>query len=375
MELHAFGIKPIQAPPIMLIGHDKMRVPHNLTLGEPKLSEFPYELLDKLKQVEKINNYYPSLGDAELRLKIIDKYYKGLTLKNIAITHGAIGALDVILRSKLDSHSEILIPNPGFPPYEKLAQFTGAKILKYNINLHKSETMIDWESIHKKITDSTKLILLNSPHNPSGKLFTDSDMHFLRLLLIYYPNLTFIMDEVYRDLIYSKASHCDMTRFLERGYIINSFSKIYPMQGARIGWVVASEDNILEMSTYCNNAYGAISSFGQELAKLLIAQNTNYCQRYEEAKNEACSILDQYGVSYVIPDGAFFIFINYRHADEDVVRELEELGVLVVAGSAFGVNAKGFVRLSFAQANEVLSESFHIVGKHWKQKSSETLLC
>lgn len=351
------------------------RIVYNLTLGEPRLSEFPYDLLDSLKQVEKINNYYPSFGDPDLRQQILDRYYKNLTTGNIIISHGAIGALDVIMRSQLAIGSEILISDPGFPPYEKLARFSGATILKYKINLYPSETMIDWESVRKAISGKTKIILINSPHNPSGKVFTELDMQRLNEMMDYYPDLLFVMDEVYRDLIYSSLPHYDLTEFLDRGYIVNSFSKTFPMQGARIGWVVSSLDKIQEMSVYYNNAYGAISSFGQELAKLILAKNINYQPRYKKAKSTACAILDQYKVDYVTPEGAFFICVNYVAPDLEVISELELLGVMAVPGSAFGAMSSGYIRLSFAQNEKTLKESFHIIGQHWQDRRSEMKLC
>lgn len=376
MEIQgAFGLKQLKAEKLGIVKNVEENKVYNLTLGEPRLSEFPYELLDELKHIKQINNYYPSLGDPVLRQNIIDKYYHHLQASNIIITHGAIGALDAIFRSILNSNSEILLPDPGFPPYEKLAQFTGAKILKYNINLYSSCSLIDWDHVLKHVTDKTRVILLNSPHNPSGKLFTQKDRDFLKQILLHYPNLMFVMDEVYRDLIYSGLNHYDLTEFLERGYVINSFSKIYPLQGARIGWVVASDENIKKMSVIYNNAFGAISSFGQELAKLLIAKNIDYQPRYCVARESACQILDEYGVDYLFPNGAFFIFVNYMRSDFDVVAELQELGVHAVPGSAFGVLGTGHIRVSFAQNNEVLNEAFHIIGAHWKLKKKERMSC
>jgi aspartate/methionine/tyrosine aminotransferase len=373
----AFGLKQVKVDElsVSLKRDAPIKKTYNLTLGEPRLSEFPYELLDELKNIEQINNYYPSLGDMVLRQNIIDKYYENLNTDNIIITHGAIGALDVIMRSTLNADSEILLPNPGFPPYEKLAELSGAKIVKYNINLYSQSSLIDWDHILKNISDKTKIILLNSPHNPSGKLFTLKDRDFLKQILIHYPHLMFVMDEVYRDLIYSGLNHYDLSEFIERGYIINSFSKIYPLQGARVGWVVANAENIKKMSVIYNNAYGAISSFGQELAKLLLAKNVNYQPRYREARESACKILDSYGVDYIFPHGAFFICVNYSCSDLDVISDLREEGIHAVPGSAFGTLSTGFIRLSFAQGPDVLREAFHIIGKHWQTNKKERLTC
>lgn len=373
----AFGLKQLKTDEVNISLKNEIpeKKSYNLTLGEPRLSKFPYELLDELKNIEQINNYYPSLGDVKLRQTIIDKYYLNLSIENIIITHGAIGALDVIMRSTLNAESEVLLPNPGFPPYEKLAELSGAKIEKYNINLYSQSSLIDWDQLLRKINDNTKIILLNSPHNPSGKLFTLKDRDFLKQILLHYPKLMFVMDEVYRDLIYSGLNHYDLSEFIERGYIINSFSKTYPLQGARVGWVVSSNLNIQKMQVIYNNAYGAISSFGQELAKLLLIKNKNYQPCYKDARESACKILDLYGVDYIFPHGAFFICVNYMSSDLEVVSQLREEGVHVVAGSTFGSLLTGFIRISFAQNADVLNESFHIIGKHWQLKKKEKILC
>lgn len=378
MEIQgAFGLKQVKIDELsaLLKKDAPKKKTYNLTLGEPRLSEFPYEIFDELKNIQQINHYYPSLGDVGLRQNIIDKYYQNLNTDNIIVTHGAIGALDVIMRSTLNADSEILLPNPGFPPYEKLAELSGAKIVKYNINLYSQSSLIDWDHILKNINDKTKIILLNSPHNPSGKLFTLKDRDFLKQILIHYPNLMFVMDEVYRDLIYSGLDHYDLSEFIERGYIINSFSKIYPLQGARVGWVISNHENIKKMSVIYNNAYGAISSFGQELAKLLLEKNVNYRPRYKDAREMACKILDSYGVDYIFPHGAFFICVNYGCSDLEIIAELREEGVHAVAGSAFGTLATGLIRISFAQNPEVLNEAFHIIGKHWQASKKERLTC
>lgn len=378
MEMQgAFGLKQLKFDEknLLLSKDSSENKIYNLTLGEPRLSEFPYELLDELKNIQQINHYYPSLGDISLRQKIIDKYYQKLNIENIIITHGAIGALDVIMRSMLNCDSEILLPDPGFPPYEKLAELSGATIVKYKINLYSQSSLIDWDHVLANINNKTKILLLNSPHNPSGKLFTLKDRDYLKQILSYYPNLMFVMDEVYRDLIYSQLNHYDLSEFIKRGYIINSFSKIYPLQGARIGWVVADTESIKKMSVIYNNAYGAISSFGQELAKLLLDKNINYRPRYKDARESACKILDSYEVDYIFPHGAFFVCVNYMCSDLDVISELKEEGVHVVAGSAFGSLLTGFIRISFAQNPEVLNEAFHIIGKHWQLKKKKRLTC
>ncbi len=347
---------------------------YDLSLGEPRLSPFPMEILADLVSVKDLNVYYPSHGSERLRQLLLEKYYPQSGLKNIAITHGAIGALDVIMRAHSHFGGEILLPDPGFPPYEKLAQFSKLKIKKYKINLNKNnEMLIDWQDLNSQITSETKLLLINSPSNPTGKLFSWQEKQNLKNLLNTYPKLNFILDEAYRELIYGLQSHTELSDLISRGYVVGTFSKMYPLQGARIGWVLTDEKFMLQLSPYFNNAFGAISSFGQELARILIEKNVQYLPQYAEARVRSLNILDQYGVEHLSAQGGLFHFINFKNEDLNVVSELRRLGVQTVAGSAFGSQGSGYVRACFSQPKMELKNAFEILAKYWFFSQKENL--
>jgi len=348
---------------------------YDLRMGEPKISDFPFDIFEELRTKKNINEYYPSHGDSSLREMILHEYYKKNALDNIAITHGTMGALDFIFRSHLSSDTEILLPDPGFPPYVELAKIARTKIKKYSLFLTGNhETFINWEHLESLISDKLTLVLLNSPHNPTGKIFKKKDLCYFEKILAKYPRLTFVMDEVYRGLIYGNNEHYDFSSFIERGYLVGSFSKAFPLQGARIGWVVSSSLNIKKISPYLNNAAGAMSSFGQEIAKSILSKNLSFNNIYEEALKNATEILDSFDVNYIFPESAFFIFVKYEMPDDLVVFELGELGVNVVAGSAFGSNGASYIRASFAQKSEILKNAFTIIGTHWKKSHQRKTL-
>jgi aspartate aminotransferase len=347
---------------------------YDLSLGEPRLSPFPLEILADLVGVKDLNVYYPSHGSVVLRKLLLEKYYAKCNLTNITITHGAIGALDVIMRVQSHIGGEILLPDPGFPPYEKLAQFSKLKIKKYKVNLDKNNQMlVDWQDLYSQVTNDTKLLLINSPSNPTGKLFGQQEKQRLLQMMSEFPNLNFILDEAYRELIYAGLSHVELSEFIDRGYIVGSFSKMYPLQGARVGWVLTSEKLMQEMSPYFNNAYGAISSFGQEMARILIEKNVNYFPQYNEARIRSLNILDQSGVEHLSALGGLFHFINFRKDDLKVTAELREKGVLVVPGSAFGSQGIGYVRVCFSQPKQDLQKAFEIIADHWFVSKKENL--
>lgn len=347
---------------------------YDLSLGEPRLSRFPMEILADLVSVKDLNFYYPSHGSVRLRQLLLEKYYPKSDLKNITITHGAIGALDVIMRAHSQLGGEILLPDPGFPPYEKLAQFSNLKIKKYKINLDKNnQMMIDWRDLKSQLSSETRLLLINSPSNPTGKLFSAQEKRNLLEVLNKYPSLNFILDEAYRELIYGSQSHTELSDLISRGYVVGSFSKMYPLQGARIGWVLTNEMLMSKLSPYFNNSYGAISSFGQELARILMEKNEQYLVQYAEAKTRSLNILDQYGVAHLSAQGGLFHFINFKRDDLQVALELRQLGVQVVPGSAFGSQGSGYVRACFSQPKMELKNAFEILARHWFVSQKENL--
>lgn len=341
----------------------------DLRIGEPKLSEFPYDILRELTDTPNINCYYPSHGDFQLREMILSRYYRGFSIDNIAITHGTMGALDFIMRAHLHSGAEILLPDPGFPPYAKMAGLTGGKVKRYRLHLDDEKNFIDWNHLDELVTEKTKFLLINSPHNPTGKILTSDDFHCFHKFLQKHQHVKFIMDEVYRDLIFSSRGHFDFSAYIDRGFIVGSFSKMFPLQGARIGWVFSSSEEIKNLAPFFNNISGAMSSFGQELAKSILKRELSFSEPYAYALFQTKKILNSYHVDYVAPEGAFFVCIRYYNDEGGkIADELDELGVGVVSGEFFGDQLKNGIRASFAQNPEILKKAFTIIGRHWQQK-------
>ena len=360
LDSKAFGLAPGSARSSEV--QNELPARYNLGIGEPLLSKLPSDIYEKAPFKEGINLYYPASGDLNLRSLIIDRYYPGHTTDQIAITNGAIGGIDFILRHHSEFCSEILFPNPGFPPYRKLAEFSKYNSKFYNIILDDIDETINWDSIFEQTTENTKLLLLNSPHNPSGKVLSQYDKEKLLELLERYPDLYFIMDEVYRELIFGGEKHLDLTKYLDRGYIVGSFSKVFPIQGARIGWVLTSVENQKSIESLFQNVYGSVSSYGQELAKEILIRKLNYFELYAKVQAQLINELDRLNLDYITPKGSFFCFIKLdRLCDLEVAKELKSLGVIVLPGSAFGSKGKGYIRISFAQDIEILKDGLRII--------------
>lgn len=347
----------------------------DLSLGEPHLSEFPSDALTEIAQIPDIQRYYPSLGSEKLRALIQRKFYHNLNAENIVITHGAIGALDIIMRAFVSPHAEILIPDPGFPPYEKLAKISGYQIQKYQIqqpakneiNSAQVKTMINWQELDSLVNKNTKIVLFNTPHNPTGMIFTEFDFQLFKQFLRRHSHVYFIMDEVYRELIFDGLNYFDYSDFIHRGFIVGSFSKMFPLQGARIGWVVSVDYQLKKLYPYFFNAYGAISSFGQELAFNLMQRNLQYLDRYRLARDYCVQKLTEEQISFVKPKSSFFMMIEVSDCELELVQELSQLGVRVTAGSQFGANGSGYIRICFAHEFNKLEKALDLICLVWRK--------
>lgn len=334
---------------------------YDLSIGEPRLSFFPQSVLEDLFNVQKLHFYYPSMGDTCLKKMILDKFYGGIEDQAIAITHGAIGAIDIIFRLTLSEGAEVLLPDPGFPPYEQLANFTKASVKKYNLQFLNAEQTINWDEVRSLITNRTKLMVINTPHNPTGRVFTQKDKLEFESLLIDFPGLMFVVDEVYRELIFDERSSMSFNHLLSRGFVVGSFSKMYPLQGARVGWLVTDNEKMKRIIPYLNNAYGAISSFGQELAKSFLVRKLNYQEVYAYAKKQTQKKLDELKLTYVEPEGAIYFFLYVGLNEQEIVQTLKDKGVYVIAGGQFGRNGLGYVRICFAQPTEQMNSALEII--------------
>ena len=333
----------------------------NLGVGEPHHSLFPINELLEIWNVPKISKYYPPFGDKTLKNQIIQRYYEGIKEESIIITNGGIGALDLIFRAHLRQGDIVLIPNPGFPPYKQMALLQQATVKRYDIALQNSDYLINWNSLESEISPETKFLVINSPHNPTGKVLTLFDEKKLEVLLQQYPKLTIIVDEVYRDIIFNGAKHINLYKYTDRIIVVGSFSKMFPMQGARIGWVMANHDTLAKIKPFVQNCIGAVSSFGQEVAKKLLASNISFYDLYKNNLALATAILDKHKISYILPQGSFYVYIKTLSNSRKVYSDLKDLGVVVIPDEIFGSHTYSYMRVSLSNTQENIQQGIEII--------------
>ena len=331
----------------------------DLSMGEPRRQRFPAELLKNILVLPRVNYYYPACGHSELRASVLTRFYPRVDPSEFStlITHGAINALDILIRALVMPEDEVLIASASFPPYSRLASFSHARIKTYPIAFGDGGFRFDINGIASAITPHTRVLVINSPHNPTGAMLSVAQRDELIVLLRQYPRLNLISDEVYSEIVYDGYEHFSMAGLHERAFVVNSFSKSYSLQGLRLGWIIAPLSSLERLAPFIYHSLGCASSLGQEIAlELLHSENFLPCS-YSKARAIATKVLDKFSVPYSKPRGSFFILIKV--ADESaVLNKLASAGIKAVGGSLFGETTQGFIRCCFAQDDRMVQQGF-----------------
>lgn len=332
---------------------------YDLSIGEPQRLAFPGNLMHRAVFQPRVNHYGSSLGDRDLRAQIRQLYYSDHAHKDyeLLMTHGAIHALDLILRAHIKEGDEVLIPDPCFPPYHVLTQFAGGQTRSYPLKRSSHGFQLETAAIAERIHEKTRLVILNTPHNPTGALLTEKVRDELAELFRCHPQVLYISDEVYSHIIYGQAEHVSLLDASDQGFIVNSLSKSHALQGLRIGWVMAPRQLLTPVHELLQNAVGCVSSLGQEVAKELLGSDYMAAADYSRARNLAMRVLEAHGIPFFEPQGTFFILIPVKD-DRAAARDLAQDGVRVVPGSSFGSQGQGYIRACFAQTDDEIIGAF-----------------
>lgn len=340
------------------------------TMGEPDyvtpayIREAAKEALDK-----GLTKYPPIVGIPALRKAISDKYKKqpGVDYEpnEILVTTGAAQGMFLALMSYLNPGDEVLIPDPGYNSYSTIPNIAGAVMKFYNL-YEDNEFQIDVEELESLITDKTKMMVIISPNNPLGAALKKENMDAV-YEVIKDKDILVVSDEIYEKLSYddepqSIASYPGMK---EKTIVINGFSKYYAMTGWRLGWMAAPWELLEPMSRLLFQTTAGAASFAEEAAVVALEQEDDSCKEMvEEFRRRRDYIVEEINkidkVSCITPRGAFYVFMNIKEtgltSDEFADFALEQSHVAVVPGTVFGSNGEGYVRLSYANSMEVITE-------------------
>lgn len=360
------------------IGEDNV---FDFSIGNPSVPA-PEKVKDAL--VEILNTYDPVLlhgytsaqGDYSVRKTLADyinsRFGTGLNADCLYLTCGAAASLTIVLNAILNEGDEIITPAPFFPEYRVFTQNAGGKFI--SVKCKEQSFALDFNAIESAITPHTKGVIINSPNNPSGVVYSENDIKTLAALLekysLKYGNpIYLIADEPYRELVYDKDTKVPFVmNYYPRSIVCYSYSKSLSLPGERIGYI-AVNNQISEFSDLYAGICGAGRALGfvcapnlfQQLIKKVYSV-TSDISVYKRNRDRLYGALIDYGFSVIKPDGAFYMFVKSPEPDAKAFCErAKKHELLIVAGDDFG--CEGYARMSYCVAPEMIERALPALKK------------
>ena len=344
----------------------------NLGIGQPDFPTPPHIVEAAVKALrDGHHGYTPAKGIPALREAVAADYAgrNGLALdpdRLLILPGGKVTLAFAMLLFGGDGH-EIIYPDPGFPIYASMAAFSGAKPVPYALSAQQ-DFSLDAEAVLAKITPATRLLVLNSPGNPTGGVNRAAELRKLAKGLAVWPQLRVLSDEIYSRLYFDGLPHLSpltLPGLAERTIVLDGWSKTYAMTGWRLGWSYWPKDVIDLAERLAINVHSCVNAPTQ-FAGLAALQGPQEAveamgaafQRRRDLVMERVARLS--GVSAAQPKGAFYAFLEFEGRLGQEVQQglLEEAGVATIAGTSFGGGATSHIRLSFANSDENIATAF-----------------
>jgi len=309
--------------------------------------------------------------------KIKNLYNANVGSERIVIMPGGKPTMSFAISFFGEPGGEIVYPDPGFPIYESMIKYTGAKAVPYNLTI-KKDFSIDVDSIVSLINENTRLLIINNPHNPSGSLTDKSVIDKLAKGLANFPHVVILSDEIYDRLIFDKKeipTFFNYPDLYDRLIVLNGWSKTYAMTGWRLGWGVWPENLVEHVFKFCVNNHSCVNTSAQYAAIAALDGPENHLNDMvkeftERRKLMVDGLISLKGVKCSLPGGSFFAFPNVKdtgmNGEEFTKRCMKEAGVAVVPGTAFGKFGINNVRLNFATSRENISKAIEKIDKYLK---------
>ncbi len=317
--------------------------------------------------------YVPGPGLPELRDAIAEEMTsRGRPTKReeVLVTMGAKHALTQSLLTIVDQGDEVIFPNPGYPPDEFWITYAGGKVVY--APLVEPDFAFDLDSLRSLITPKTKMLIINTPQRPNGMIVRQLDEI---AEICKEHGIIVLTDEIFSHMVYEPQVHESISYvkdFKDQSIVVDTFSKTYIMTGFRIGWCVANAELITAMDIFQQNSVTNVPAFVQ-LAGLAamtgpqehVLQQTARLKAKRDFVVEAFNKID--GIECLTPDGSFYVFPDIRGtgmtAQQFADYLVEEHGVGVVAGNAFGDRGEGHIRFTYAAPDEILEEGMDRIAK------------
>jgi aspartate aminotransferase len=326
-------------------------------------------------------HYGPSAGLPDLRQAIADYVGKTRAVKvspdEVVVVPGGKPIIFFSMLALVDQGDEVIFPNPGFPIYESMINYVGGKAVPIQLK-EERDFCLDVKELASLINDRTRLIILNSPQNPTGGVMTRRDVHDVAEA-IGERNIMILSDEIYSRLLFEGDHYSIMSvpGFKDRTILLDGFSKTYAMTGWRMGYGVMRPDLATHMTRLMTNSNSCTASFTQVAGiEAIKGDQSSVDHMRDEFKKRRDVVVEGLnkikGFSCRLPKGAFYVFPNVTKTGwkskklADAL--LEEAGVACLSGTAFGDFGEGYLRFSVANSMENLKAALDRVGE-WTRKN------
>ncbi|MFB6094155.1 MAG: pyridoxal phosphate-dependent aminotransferase [Halanaeroarchaeum sp.] len=336
----------------------------DLSVGEPDF-DTPEHIVEAANEALAAGetHYAPSNGIPSLRSAIADKLQgDGMAYgpENVIVTPGAKQALFETFQALVDEGDEVVLLDPAWVSYEAQAKIAGADLTRVDLAATDFQLEPALEDLRAAVSEETELLVVNSPSNPTGAVYTRAAMEGVRDLAVEY-DVTVIADEIYQHINYGRehVSLATLPDMHERTVTINGFSKAYAMTGWRLGYLAAPEGLVDQAGKIQSHSVSSAANFVQHAGVAALEGSSGTREEmvdaFEERRDLLLDAFTDLGVDVPEPDGAFYLMVPVDEDDQEWATDaLRDAKVATVPGSAFGT--PGYVRLSYAASAERLEE-------------------
>ena len=340
----------------------------HLEIGEPDFDS-PSYVIDAAKEAldQGFTHYGPSAGQPELRnaIAIHQGEFNGYSIspENVIVTPGGKPVMFFSILALIEEGDEVIYPNPGFPIYESMINYSGGKAVPMKLEESK-DFNANIDDLRKLVTDKTKMMIINSPNNPCGSVTTKDDLEQIAEIAIE-NNIIVLSDEIYKDMYY-EGEHYSITKFdgmKERTIILDGFSKSYAMTGWRLGYGIFPDFLVEDITKLMTNSVSCTSVFSQMAAIAALEGSReftiNMMEKFKIRRDIIVNGLNSIeGITCRTPLGAFYAFPNISgtglSSSDFADTALNDYGVALLSGTAFGEYGDNYIRISFANSEENL---------------------
>lgn len=352
----------------------------DFSLGNPsipapkKVNEAIKEIIDTEDSLV-VHGYMNNAGFEDVReaiaISINKRFSTNFNKNNIIMTVGAASGLNIIFKSILNPADEVIVFAPYFMEYNNYVKGYDGKVVVISPNTQNFEPNLD--EFRKKITEKTKAVLINTPNNPTGVIYSEETIKKISEILEdkqkeYNQEIFLISDEPYRELAYEGENVPYITKYYNNTFIVYSYSKSLSLPGERIGYVVVPNEmedsnNIITAITIANRIIGCVNapSLMQKVIMKCVDEKTDL-EIYDTNRKLLYNALTSYGFECVKPQGAFYIFLKTPISDDkEFCNQAKKFNLLLVPGSSFA--CPGYVRIAYCVSEAMIKKSLEAFKK------------